>query len=650
MYWLLVALITGQWALGAAYAQNPASTPPSGLTAEKISLDLKGVDILDVLKLLSQKSGLNFIAGRNVTGRVTIFAKEVGVWEAFERIVDANDLAYELRGAIVNVMTARDYELLYGERFQERKKNQVVPLKFAKANQVATVLSQVKSNLGRVVIDEASNTVILNDLPSKLEEMAGLIERIDRPTETRIYALNYAEAEKVREKIQEFLTPGIGLFSFDARTNKVVISDLQPVMTKIDQLIQALDEREREVLIEAKIIKVELSDDQSLGIDWQQAFDGVDTRARGSFRVLGDIVGAATPATGGALKYISATDSTQIVLEALKKFGKVDTISNPRITVANNQEAKILVGKKEAIVTVTTTLPASGPVVSSPQIQFVDVGTKLFVTPSIKRDGHVQLKIRPEVSDATIETFQTNRIPIVSTTEAETNVLVKSGTTLVIGGLIDSKRQRTQSQLPILGDIPVIGAAFRSRVDSNKKTELVVFLTPQIILSSGERVTDFTPSAPVHIVQSLAEEAVVVPEGYQLAVREQVTRRLAERFRASGVGASTVELSFVLAADGRLLGEPDVTSQQGESLVGIARAALKDAAPFPAFPKDVRADRVRFRVAVDYQPAREPARSEDDSKPVAPLAGASARKPDGKKPDGKKPLRGLEADVKLRHR
>ena len=93
------------------WAQAPASTgsaPPS----QKISLDLKGVDILDVLKLLSQKSGLNFVAGRNVTGRVTIFVSDVEVWEAFERLVAANDLAYEQYGNIVTVMLARDYELV----------------------------------------------------------------------------------------------------------------------------------------------------------------------------------------------------------------------------------------------------------------------------------------------------------------------------------------------------------------------------------------------------------------------------------------------------------------------------------------------------------------------------------------------------------
>ena len=154
--------------------------------------------------------------------------------------------------------------------------------------------------------------------------------------------------------------------------------------------------------------------------------------------------------------------------------------------VSNNPEAKILVGKKEVFVTVTTT-STNGSVVNSPAIQFVDVGTKLFVSPTIKPDGNIQLKIRPEISTAEVDntSVPNSRIPIVSTTEAETNVLVKSGATLIIGGLIETKDERSNSQIPVLGDIPIIGVAFRGSSVTKKKSEIVVFLTPQIILPDG---------------------------------------------------------------------------------------------------------------------------------------------------------------------
>lgn len=599
---MLLALPSTLVATAVSFAQGVPLSQGGLATGQRISLDLKGVDILDVLKLLSQKSGLNFVAGRNVTGRVTIFAKDVEVWEAFERIVDANDLAYERSGALVNVMTSRDYELLYGEKFQERKGSRVISLKFAKAAQLATALNQLKSNLGRVVVDENSNTVILNDVPTRLEEMQHLVAQLDRPTETRIYTLNYADAGKLKEKVQEFLTPSVGTFNFDARTNKVVVTDLQDAMPRIEQVIRALDERDGEVLIEAKIVKVELTDDQSLGIDWQRVLSGIDTKTRVNFRLLSDIVEGT--ATGGALKLVTGhrggDRDNQVVIEALKTLGRVETISNPRITVSNNQEAKILVGTKEAFVTVTTTVPATGAVVTSPQIQFVDVGTKLFVTPSVKGDGHVQLKIRPEVSSASITTFQSNRIPIVTTTEAETNVLVKSGSTLIIGGLIDSKVSKTKSQVPVLGDIPLLGAAFGSRADTSKKTELVVFLTPQIISASGEHVTDFQATTRVEPV-AIEGQPTSVPESYQAVVRGIIRWYLAQQFRTQSLGAGSLTLSFALQPDGRVVGQPQISSPQGEPFVKAAQAAM-DTVSFPPFPEGVTAREVRFRLAVDYQP------------------------------------------------
>jgi len=588
-------LAVGQLAAGAPGGWAQAIPSAMSETAPQIiSLDLKGVDILDVLKLLSEHSGLNFVAGRNVSGRITVFAKDVDVWEAFERIVEANELAYERRGELVNVMTARDYELLYGVKFQERTRTQTVPLAYAKAAQFAAVLNQLKSTVGRIVMDEPSNTVIVTDVPTRLDEMMLMVRQLDRPTVSRIYALHYADAEKLRDKLQELLTPGVGTVSIDPRTNKVAVTDLEHVLPKVERLLRAFDEPAGEVLIEAKIMKVELNDEQSLGVDWQQTLSGADTKARANFRVLSDIVDGS--GTGAALKFLAApSGKTQIVVEALKKVGKVETVANPRITVLSEQEAKILVGTKEAFVTVTTTVPTTGSVVTSPQIEFVDVGTKLFVTPSIKRDGHVQLTIRPEVSTARIETFQSNRIPIVSTTEAETTVLVKSGSTLIIGGLIDKKTERTKQQVPWLGDLPILGAAFRSRVDTKKTVELVVFLTPQIISTSGEPITDFSSAGAEGAPPAVSEE-------YQALIRALLSSQLAHVLRTMGAGAGSVTYAFTLDQRGRLVGSPEISSPQGERFVAAAHTAFQALDPFPPFPSTPTAEQIRFRMAIEYRP------------------------------------------------
>jgi type II secretory pathway component GspD/PulD (secretin) len=597
---------------GRAWTQTAPQAQPPLLTGQRISLDLKGVDILDVLKLLSQRAGLNFVAGRNVTGRVTVFVNDVDVWEAFELIISANDLAYERQGDIVTVMMARDYELIYGVKFQAPSRSVVVPLKYAKAVQAATVLNQVKSSVGRVVLDEATNTLILEDVPSRLEELQKILAQIDRPTATRVYSLNYADAEKLKDRVQELLSP-IGLYTFDARTNRAIVTDLTEVLEKTDRVVRAFDTPDGEVLIEAKLLKVSLTDEFDLGIDWKRVLSGMDLDFRNSFdSISGDVI--AGTSTGAAVRLVGTTTQAQAVLEALKKVAKTETLSNPSIMVSNNQEAKILVGTREAIVTVTTTVPATGSTVAAPEIEFVDVGTKLFVTPSVKRDGHIQMKIKPEVSSAEVQTFQNNRIPIVSSTEAETNVLVKSGTTLIIGGLIETTDAKTDSRVPLLGAVPILGLPFRGTVSTKKKTELVVFVTPQIVMPDGSPPPALPAEAAAIPDEAIPDEALPtvilkepVPAAYRALILERLRGHLISQFRASQFRAlslqpGSVVISFVLSHDGRLVGEHDVTSPQGEPFVQAAKAALKEAEPFPPFPEGSDAGEVRFRLAVDYAP------------------------------------------------
>ncbi|MBM3251978.1 MAG: type II and III secretion system protein, partial [Candidatus Omnitrophica bacterium] len=170
------------------------------------------------------------------------------------------------------------------------------------------------------------------------------------------------------------------------------------------------------------------------------------------------------------------------LIEALNSVGKTNTLSTPRITVLNNQEAKILVGTKEVYVSTSTTT-SEGVSTTAEAVTFVDVGVTLSVTPTINPDGFVTMKIRPEVSSTgtPYTTASGNQIPVVSTSEAETNVMVKDGSTIIIGGLIKDKIQDTVKKVPLLGDIPLIGLVFRSKDKTTTKTELAIFLTPRII-------------------------------------------------------------------------------------------------------------------------------------------------------------------------
>lgn len=469
-------------ALAAPAKDNAAAALRLSPEAPKIivdSLELKDMDIMDVLKLLSQKTGLNIVAGKNVRGKITLYLKDVDVRDVLRIVLETNDLAFEEDGNIVKVMAARDYELMYGKKFGDKTKVKVVPLKYATASDLAPLLSQLKSGIGKVLVDEQSNTVVLMDSDSPLADMQNLIRKVDVPVVTRVFALNYTKAEDLEKKLSGILSKNVGKIKVDARSNKIYVTDIPSKMVEIENIVNAFDVKHRQVLIEAKIVKVVLGDEFKMGVDWEailRAYHNMDFKS--AFTVL-----TTTDKKGRfSIGSIESDDYTAVV-EALEKVGHTNTLSSPRITAINNEEAKILVGSTEPYVTTTTTTPASGPTTTAESVNFIDVGVKLFVTPTINEESFITMKIRPEVSSVTdyLLTSQNNKIPIVDTTTAETTVMVRDGVTIVIGGLIKDESIDTINKIPVLGDLPLLGFLFRNRDKEVNKTELVVFLTPHIV-------------------------------------------------------------------------------------------------------------------------------------------------------------------------
>jgi len=607
--WILVMSVMASSPLHAQSLELLPLPPPGGDAS--ISLDLKGVDILDVLKLLSQKGNLSFVAGRNLTGRVTLFVKDVALWEAFEVIVAANDLAYERRGDLITVLTARDYELLYGEKFQDRKAVEIVSLRYAKAASVATVLNQLKSNVGRVVVDEASSTVILVDLPGKVEQLRTVVSNLDVPTQTYVWELQYATVADIQPQIEAVLTPNIGTLQTDVRTNKLIVTDLPSVIATVDSMVRAFDAKTRQVLIESKIVQVTLTDTQTMGIDWKAVLSALDSDTRASFDNLGDVLGGAVK--GWALRYTGSNVALTVLLEALQSVGKTDIVSSPSIAVTEGQEAKILIGTKEAFVTTTVVTPGGGsPTTSAEQVTFVDVGVNLTVTPMIKSDGFVSLKIRPEVSsvDRALKTAQGNEIPIVKTSEVDTNVLLKSGTTIIIGGLIEDRVEKTQDKIPLLGDLPLLKHAFRSAKDTLKKTETIIFLTPYIIsgdepLLEFEQVAEKAPAAAKQLATTpLAYETSSgesVTPAYRQALQQRLQRALVGAYAGLQRPAQALVVTLTVRRDGSLVGMPLIEGSDDHLLRQRTREAIEAAAPFPAFPPGTRLSDIRFRLPIEYR-------------------------------------------------
>ncbi len=455
-------------------------------------LDLKDVDISDVLKLISQKSGMNIVVGSTVTGKVTLYLKNVTALDVLDIIAKTNDLAYVQEVRLVHVMTGAEYEQTHGRKFFRKNKTILQRLNYISIAEVVPMLERMKSPSGVVLADARSGTLSLNDLPENILDMVAFIREIDVARMTKVFDLKYAKAEELAERINLILTPTVGSMRFDKRTNKISATDIPDKIREIDQMITAFDVKEEQVAIEAKIVQVILSDQYQMGVDWQAVLDSShNINLVSNFDVLGS-----TQKHGRMSVGTLVDDNYKAMIEALETFGRTENLSNPHIMAINNQEAKILIGSSQPYVTSTTTTPSSGPTTTAETVNFIEVGVKLYVTPTVHKDGYVTLKIKPEVSAVTrnVTTSNNNTIPVVETSEAETTVLVKDGVTIVIGGLIKDEKINTDSRIPVLGSIPLIGGAFRNKDHLTRKTELVIFLTPRIV--SGDTPAERKSATP----------------------------------------------------------------------------------------------------------------------------------------------------------
>jgi len=464
---------------------------------ERLSLDLKGVDILELFRIISMKTGLTIVPSKNVSGRLSIYLNNVTLEDALDVILISQELACERKGDIINIMTATDYLRLYGKNYNEKRKISSFKLTYAKPVDVFTALSQLKSDIGKVIVDESSGMVILVDIPEKLELMEATAKELDQTPQTELFDLQYANIEDLEAELTDTLTTGPGQIAVDKRTNKVIVSDLPGKMKKIKQMVRAFDEESRQVLIEAEIVQLSLSDTFDSGLDWEQILSKThNLNFKGNFPTSSEISAYQRLSIGEL-----SADDYEAVLEFISTFGETNLLSRPRIAVLDNEEAKIMIGSREAYVSQTLS-QAEATTVTSESVEFIDVGIKLTVVPRINRDGFVTMRIKPEVSSVreTLPTALGSKIPIVETSEAETVVKLKDGAMIVIAGLIKDEKRDERRGWPFLSKVPVLNLLFGSQSTSSRKTELLIFLTPHIISGEEEIVTTADISPPEEVV------------------------------------------------------------------------------------------------------------------------------------------------------
>ncbi len=394
-----------------------------------VNLAFDNADIRDVIKVLAARSDMNIIVGEGVQANVTMKLKDV-IWEsALELILNTYNLTYQKEGNLIRVMTLTESE-------EEAKKipmiTKIIPLNFAQTPEMSASIAKMLSARGSVQENVRTNTLIITDIPSRVKMIEETITKLDTPTP--------------------------------------------------------------QVLIDVLIMDITLTDSDDLGVDWQaittNQLSDLSSANRTKSVTLEQPSGMST--TGGI------AGDPAFTLALVKKFGEANftanlqawienkeakVLANPKILTLDNQEAKIEIINQFPYLQTSSSTDGG----STSGTEYKNIGTSLSVTAHITNDGHITLNLKPE-QDINAGTDSTTGAPIVDTRSAETNVLVKDGQTVALGGLRRVDKSTTISKVPILGDIPFIGKIFQNRQIDDKDVELVMFVTPHIIKDAG--ITD----------------------------------------------------------------------------------------------------------------------------------------------------------------
>jgi type IV pilus assembly protein PilQ len=428
-------------------AQTPAVTGPK-YTGEPISVNLKDVDLKDFFRLIHEISGLNVVLDPNVHGNLTIVLDDVPWDQALDIVLKNNDLARELEGNVLRIATV---ETLKKEADARR------------AQQESEALA------------------------------------VEKVTVTRF--LSYAHSKDVVPTIKKFLSQRGDVIS-DDRTNAVIISDIPNVIPALDRLLTQLDRKTQEVEIEARVVAATRSFARDIGTQFgfgwgngHSALGGagavgssptdVSGLTPGYITVGGSGTGAGpkiplfsnlpvTSPTSG-LTFVNASNNVRIdaVLTLAESRGLLKILSRPRVVTQNNIQALVRQGVRVPIV---TQAQLGGP----PTVTYVDAFLRLTVVPQITSEGTIFLNV--DVENTTPDfgrTVQGN--PTLITQQATTQVLVTDGGTVVIGGVIQTNNSMNVQQVPLLGDVPVLGNLFKRRTVTTSNQELIFFITPRII-------------------------------------------------------------------------------------------------------------------------------------------------------------------------
>lgn len=436
-----------------------------------VDLRVNGEEVTAVLEMLSLQSQKNIIPYKNVNGKV--FANLYGVtfYEALDALLHANGFGYVERGNFIYVYTLEDLQKLEKESRQRVWK--VIKLNYLSAVDAAS-FAQALLSKDSVIKTNAK----IGSFPAKSDVPIGAEDYVGEST--------------------------------------VMVYDFPEQVEQIEKLIKELDTRPAQVLVEATILQAQLTENNAFGVDFAVIgnlnfgdFLGVGgplripdamlvnnstkliNGAAGDTPVVGGTSGrngalgiASTPgnvAGPGTLKLGLYSNDVGVFIKMLDEVTDTTVLSNPKILALNRQPARVLIGERVGYLNTTSTNTAT-----TQSVEFLDTGTQLHFRPFVGNDNTIRLELKPSVSSAVVRdvrnsTGGTVTVPDEITNELTTNVIVRDGQTVVLGGLFRESTQTTRRQVPLLGDIPLVGTAFRGQEDTVDRNEIIFLITPSIV-------------------------------------------------------------------------------------------------------------------------------------------------------------------------
>ncbi|MFO0828120.1 MAG: hypothetical protein U0572_08215 [Phycisphaerales bacterium] len=435
--------------------------------------------------MLSIQGQRNIITGKNVAGSVTANLFDVTVTEALDVILKALDLRYEEAGNFIYVYTREEWEQMQlARRKRESRRFTLEYISGKDANEfVAPLLSDtgkiaMLGTVERGMLPDTSNAgedswafqsmLVVNDYPENLQAIADLLTEVDTPP-----AQVCVDSTIVSTRVNEDNAFGV---DFTIIANSAFTDFVNPLGAVAN------------LIVGNNTPGAKASD--KLG------FQPADNSAIGVGSTVGQTQGP------GGLKVGVITDNVSVFMRVLDEVTDAVILARPRVLALNRQRAQILVGEKVGYISTTQT-----ETTTTQTVQYLDTGIKLIFRPFISRDGSIRMELAPSVSEAVLRQVTSNVgggvvIPDEKTNQVTTNVRVKDGQTMVIGGLFQEKTTIQRRQVPILGDIPIVNAAFTGQDDEIIRTEIIFLITPTIMHDAlaamwGKQGTEFAEAVRV---------------------------------------------------------------------------------------------------------------------------------------------------------